>query len=123
MKAKVKELQSLASPKPDDEDLANQIMQLQTAEASIFDDMADETYVLHAVLLHQGHAQFGHYRIFIKDHDQNRWLCYDDSIVTEVVDPNDELFGDTTGQDANASCLIYVKETRLREIVKTWLRL
>ncbi|KAJ3411345.1 ubiquitin-specific protease ubp2 [Chytridiales sp. JEL 0842] len=98
----------------------NEIEQLERTIDASFD--AEETYTLHAVLFHEGHAQFGHYRIFIKDHEQKRWLCYDDSIITEVFNPNEDIFGSTAGRDANASLLVYVKEKQLNDIVKTYTR-
>ncbi|KAJ3326497.1 ubiquitin-specific protease ubp2 [Blyttiomyces sp. JEL0837] len=79
-------------------------------------------YLLHAVFIHEGDSTFGHYRVFLRDHELNRWLLYDDERVSEVFDPSLEVFGDTTGRMANAYCLIYVEEGEYKDLVKTVVR-
>ncbi|MCQ4187884.1 hypothetical protein FK515_30490, partial [Klebsiella pneumoniae] len=40
-------------------------------------------YRLHAVLVHEGQANAGHYWAYIYDHHQNRWMKYNDISVTK----------------------------------------
>ncbi|GAA5891905.1 hypothetical protein JCM8208_002930 [Rhodotorula glutinis] len=65
-------------------------------------------YELAAVFIHRGTALSGHYYIYQRDHrDPERWLRYNDSIVSEVS--KDEVFKETTG-DTNAYFLSYVRK-------------
>lgn len=61
---------------------------------------------LHAVFMHEGLANFGHYWLYLFDFDQNRWLQFNDSIVKEVT--AEQVFSDTTGSSANVTGLAYV---------------
>ncbi|GAA5846834.1 hypothetical protein JCM9279_004459 [Rhodotorula babjevae] len=65
-------------------------------------------YELTAVFIHRGTALSGHYYIYQRDHRHpERWLRYNDSIVTEVN--KDDIFKETTG-DTNAYFLSYVRK-------------
>ncbi|KAJ3119387.1 ubiquitin-specific protease ubp2 [Nowakowskiella sp. JEL0407] len=74
-------------------------------------------YTLHAVFIHEGQADFGHYWSFMYDRQTKRWLKYNDSIVTEV--PESVVFEDTTGSSANAYCLMYCDDSEYTEIANT----
>ncbi|KAJ3063392.1 hypothetical protein HDU99_004853, partial [Rhizoclosmatium hyalinum] len=88
--------------------------------------LTSKKYRLHAVLQHEGEAGFGHYRIYIRNHestsDSAAWFLYDDSRVSliskSVVDAT--VFKDTTGLTANAYCLMYVEAEKLIDIVQTF---
>jgi len=41
-------------------------------------------YKLHAVLIHSGSANFGHYYIYIFDRQQQQWFQYNDSSVSRA---------------------------------------
>ena len=42
-------------------------------------------YRVHAVFIHQGQANYGHYWIYIYNHQQEQWWKYNDSRVTKVT--------------------------------------
>ncbi|XP_063167608.1 ubiquitin carboxyl-terminal hydrolase 28 isoform X3 [Candoia aspera] len=67
-------------------------------------------YRLHAVLVHEGQANAGHYWAYIYSLPQRNWLKYNDIAVTESS--WEELERDSFGGSKNASayCLIYVRK-------------
>ncbi|NWU99597.1 UBP28 hydrolase, partial [Upupa epops] len=67
-------------------------------------------YRLHAVLVHQGQANAGHYWAFIYDRPRKRWLRYNDISVTESS--WEELERDSFGgvKNASAYCLMYISD-------------
>ncbi|NXI57457.1 UBP28 hydrolase, partial [Chloroceryle aenea] len=67
-------------------------------------------YHLHAVLVHQGQANAGHYWAFIYHQPRKRWLRYNDISVTESS--WEELERDSFGglKNASAYCLMYISD-------------
>ncbi|NXD92947.1 UBP28 hydrolase, partial [Chaetorhynchus papuensis] len=67
-------------------------------------------YRLHAVLVHEGQANAGHYWAFIYDRPRKRWLKYNDIWVTESSweELERESFGGL--RNASAYCLMYISE-------------
>ncbi|XP_045717707.1 ubiquitin carboxyl-terminal hydrolase 28-like [Phyllostomus hastatus] len=67
-------------------------------------------YRLHAVLVHEGQADAGHYWVYIYDQSRQVWLKYNDIYVTESS--WEELQSDSYGGSRNASayCLMYVED-------------
>lgn len=67
-------------------------------------------YRLHAVLVHEGQANAGHYWAFIYDQPRKRWLKYNDIWVTESSweELERESFGGL--RNASAYCLMYISE-------------
>uniref|UniRef100_A0A8C9EIS1 ubiquitinyl hydrolase 1 n=1 Tax=Pavo cristatus TaxID=9049 RepID=A0A8C9EIS1_PAVCR len=65
-------------------------------------------YHLHAVLVHEGQANAGHYWAFIYDQPRKSWLKYNDISVTESS--WEELERDSFGglRNASAYCLMYI---------------
>jgi ubiquitin carboxyl-terminal hydrolase 25/28 len=57
----------------------------------------------------QGEASFGHYYSYMHDEQGKRWIKYNDSSIQHVSET--EIFEDTTGKEANAYCLAYVKKS------------
>jgi ubiquitin carboxyl-terminal hydrolase 25/28 len=82
-----------------------------------YNDLNKVEYRLHAVFSHRGQANDGHYWIYIYDWENERWLKYNDEMVT-VVDEK-EVFSDTTGKDENPYCLVYVDAQRVHQLVRT----
>ncbi|KAI8642866.1 hypothetical protein BD408DRAFT_451474 [Parasitella parasitica] len=82
-----------------------------------YDDYTQLAYKLHAVFIHQGQANYGHYWIYIYDHKGSQWWKYNDSLVTKVHE--DEIFHDTTGSTANPYFLVYVDATKMDACVET----
>lgn len=67
-------------------------------------------YHLHAVLVHEGQANAGHYWAYIYNQPRKRWLKYNDISVTESS--WEELERDSFGglRNASAYCLMYISE-------------
>ncbi|NWS74749.1 UBP28 hydrolase, partial [Crotophaga sulcirostris] len=67
-------------------------------------------YHLHAVLVHEGQANAGHYWAYIYDQPRQRWLKYNDISVTESS--WEELERDSFGgfRNASAYCLMYIRD-------------
>ncbi|NXP50392.1 UBP28 hydrolase, partial [Heliornis fulica] len=67
-------------------------------------------YRLHAVLVHEGQANAGHYWAYIYDQTRNSWLKYNDISVTESS--WEELERDSFGglKNASAYCLMYISD-------------
>lgn len=67
-------------------------------------------YRLHAVLVHEGQANAGHYWAYIFDHRENRWMKYNDIAVTKSS--WEELVRDSFGgyRNASAYCLMYIND-------------
>ncbi|NXS02686.1 UBP28 hydrolase, partial [Oxylabes madagascariensis] len=67
-------------------------------------------YRLHAVLVHEGQANAGHYWAFIYDQPRKRWLKYNDILVTESSweELERESFGGL--RNASAYCLMYIND-------------
>ncbi|XP_074383951.1 ubiquitin carboxyl-terminal hydrolase 28 isoform X2 [Zonotrichia albicollis] len=67
-------------------------------------------YRLHAVLVHEGQANAGHYWAFIYDQRRKRWLKYNDISVTESSweELERESFGGL--RNASAYCLMYISD-------------
>ncbi|KAG2187037.1 hypothetical protein INT44_003265, partial [Umbelopsis vinacea] len=74
-----------------------------------YDDLQECKYQLHAVFIHQGQANYGHYWIYIRDHVSGKWWKYNDTNVSEVSET--EIFKDTTGSTANPYFLVYVRSS------------
>ncbi|KAJ3117233.1 ubiquitin-specific protease ubp2 [Phlyctochytrium bullatum] len=83
--------------------------EIAAQQSRLYDSFRKKPYILHAVLFHQGEAQYGHYWIYLKDHRKGRWLKYNDSVVSVVSDPETEIFGDAGG-NTNPYCLVYLDE-------------
>ncbi|NXM30021.1 UBP28 hydrolase, partial [Oxyruncus cristatus] len=67
-------------------------------------------YHLHAVLVHEGQANAGHYWAFIYHQPRKRWLKYNDILVTESSweELERESFGGL--RNASAYCLMYISD-------------
>ncbi|NXV14917.1 UBP28 hydrolase, partial [Cepphus grylle] len=71
-------------------------------------------YRLHAVLVHEGQANAGHYWAYIYDQPRKSWLKYNDISVTESS--WEELERDSFGglKNASAYCLMYISDKVFR---------
>ncbi|KAL8284166.1 hypothetical protein RQP46_004915 [Phenoliferia psychrophenolica] len=94
--------------------LRNRIDELRSEIESIWIDQQSTTFELVSVFIHRGSASSGHYYIYQRDSKKpERWLKYNDSLVTDV-DPKEEVFREPTG-DANAYFLVYCRRDKLYE--------
>lgn len=67
-------------------------------------------YHLHAVIIHDGSAQSGHYYVYILDHFQKKWRKYNDVRTTEATE--EDVFKEGTGGFHNASAywVVYIND-------------
>lgn len=74
--------------KDDIRSLDQRIWGLKESIKDEFDDPAYQqlAYRLHAIFIHRGSAGFGHYWVYIRDFQRNKWLKYNDEYVTEEED-------------------------------------
>ena len=74
-------------------------------------EMREHPYFLHAILVHSGFADGGHYFTYIYDRVLNLWRKYSD-IDIMVVD-SDEVFENSIGGQGcvSAYCLVYIDES------------
>ncbi|KAM3720075.1 Ubiquitin carboxyl-terminal hydrolase [Dirofilaria immitis] len=76
-------------------------------------------YELFSVMVHQGSASGGHYFAYIKNMDQDRWFCFNDSSVTHAsIEDIHRTFGGSSGGwssgNTNAYMLMYRQIDRKR---------
>ncbi|XP_068096892.1 ubiquitin carboxyl-terminal hydrolase 28 isoform X2 [Hyperolius riggenbachi] len=114
------ELQSVASclqrwkteVEQDIEDLKASVSNIRERIDKIYDDssLRQVPYRLHAVLVHEGQANVGHYWAYIYNHTRKCWLKYNDISVTEVT--WEDLERDSYGgmKNASAYCLMYIND-------------
>lgn len=64
-------------------------------------------YSLHSILVHDGHAEGGHYYAYILNHIDGKWRKYSDILITEVDE--EEVFRNSIGGQrwTSAYYLIY----------------
>lgn len=72
-------------------------------------------YRLHAVFMHKGSANYGHYWVYIRDWKEGVWFKFNDDHVVTV--PDSDIFADTSGSTANPYYIIYISSDRLRQLV------
>ncbi|KAI0244750.1 ubiquitin-specific protease ubp2 [Massospora cicadina] len=63
-------------------------------------------YRLHAVFIHKGSANYGHYWVYIRDWVHDAWYKFNDEHVVAV--PRGEVYADTSGSSANPYYIIYL---------------
>mmetsp|Transcript_32082 Transcript_32082/g.73304 ORF Transcript_32082/g.73304 Transcript_32082/m.73304 type:complete len:1074 (-) Transcript_32082:40-3261(-) len=68
-------------------------------------------YELSAIWVHQGNAGSGHYWAYLKDWRQDRWLRYDDAVVSTVTWPEvREASVGQAGSNTSAYVLVYISK-------------
>ncbi|XP_020831926.1 ubiquitin carboxyl-terminal hydrolase 25 isoform X5 [Phascolarctos cinereus] len=96
----------------DTRDLQESISRIHRTIEQMYSDksMVQVPYRLHAVLVHEGQANAGHYWAYIFDHHQERWMKYNDISVTKST--WEELERDSFGgyRNASAYCLMYIND-------------
>ncbi|XP_063812425.1 ubiquitin carboxyl-terminal hydrolase 25 isoform X2 [Pseudophryne corroboree] len=94
----------------DTRDLQDSIGRIHRTIELMYSDklMTQVPYKLHAVLVHEGQANAGHYWAYIFDHNEKRWMKYNDISVTKSS--WEELERDSFGgyRNASAYCLMYI---------------
>uniref|UniRef100_A0AC35G3A4 USP domain-containing protein n=2 Tax=Panagrolaimus sp. PS1159 TaxID=55785 RepID=A0AC35G3A4_9BILA len=92
-------------------------------------------YELFAIMIHQGSATGGHYFAYIKNLEQSRWLCFNDTNVKAIdLDEVKKSFGGTGwSSNTNAYLMMYrqidpeknqnfTRNNELPQHVKNWLQ-
>ncbi|XP_044298717.1 ubiquitin carboxyl-terminal hydrolase 25 isoform X5 [Varanus komodoensis] len=96
----------------DTRDLQESISRIQRTIELMYSDksMVQVPYRLHAVLVHEGQANAGHYWAYIYDSYQRKWMKYNDISVTKST--WEELERDSFGgyRNASAYCLMYIND-------------
>uniref|UniRef100_A0A803VFI2 ubiquitinyl hydrolase 1 n=1 Tax=Ficedula albicollis TaxID=59894 RepID=A0A803VFI2_FICAL len=96
----------------DVQDLKESIARINLSIEQMYCDplLQQVPYRLHAVLVHEGQANAGHYWAFIYDQPRQRWLKYNDIAVTESSweELERESFGGL--RNASAYCLMYISD-------------
>ncbi|XP_029433756.1 ubiquitin carboxyl-terminal hydrolase 25 isoform X2 [Rhinatrema bivittatum] len=96
----------------DTRDLQESISRIHRTIELMYSDkhMVQVPYRLHAVLVHEGQANAGHYWAYIFDHHQERWMKYNDISVAKST--WEELERDSFGgyRNASAYCLMYIND-------------
>ena len=94
------------------EAITRQIQQKMEQERTAFADYCNIPFYLHAILIHEGTAESGHYYSFIYDRKQDVWWRFSDINVSieieEVVFR--EAFGGQVASRKTAHSLIYINE-------------
>ncbi|ORZ15741.1 hypothetical protein BCR42DRAFT_451680 [Absidia repens] len=85
----------------------NQMNMYETKIKDEYSDLTDCAYQLHAVFMHKGEANYGHYWLYILDQKTDCWWKFNDSLVTKVKE--NEIFKDTSGTQSNPYLLVYIK--------------
>ncbi|KAG0183416.1 ubiquitin-specific protease ubp2 [Apophysomyces sp. BC1021] len=93
------------------------VQDLRSRIRSQYKDLTKLAYRIHAVFIHQGQANYGHYWVYIYDKPKDQWWKYNDSQVSKVDES--EIFRDTTGSTANPYFLVYVKDEVSEALVET----
>ncbi|KAF1987602.1 cysteine proteinase, partial [Aulographum hederae CBS 113979] len=95
------------------------ISELQSLLENQFRDLKSHPYALHAVFKHIGGTGGGHYKVYIKDHENNMWRLYNDNRVTEVQDTKEILQQEQTAfTPATAYYVIYVDANKILELTE-----
>ncbi|XP_057284241.1 ubiquitin carboxyl-terminal hydrolase 28 isoform X1 [Pezoporus wallicus] len=102
----------------DMQDLKRSIARINLSIEQIYCDplLQQVPYRLHAVLVHEGQANAGHYWAFIYDQPRKSWLKYNDISVTESS--WEEVERDSFGglRNASAYCLMYISDKVSRSV-------
>ncbi|XP_043357001.1 ubiquitin carboxyl-terminal hydrolase 28 isoform X4 [Dermochelys coriacea] len=96
----------------DIQDLKDCITRINQSIGQMYGDpvLRQVPYRLHAVLVHEGQANAGHYWAYIYDQPRKSWLKFNDISVTESS--WEELERDSYGglRNASAYCLMYIND-------------
>ena len=92
--------------------IKRQIQAMTEQEKTAFADYCNMPYHLHAILMHDGTAESGHYYSFIYDLKQQVWWRFSDVNVSIEIDEIvfREAFGGQAASTKTAYSLIYMNE-------------
>lgn len=88
------------------------INELETLVENAFKDFCKQPYHLHAILVHDGSAESGHYYSFVFDREKKQWFKFNDHLVSPVDE--EQVMKESEGGQLNshkvAYMLIYINE-------------
>ena len=84
---------------------------------SQFNDLLSIPYRLHAVFIHRGYVNSGHYWIYIYDFSKKIWRKYNDGYVTEVKDVREIFERDSESRPSTPYFLVYIQDNLKDELV------
>lgn len=84
--------------------MERQVEQIRSRGSTVY-----RPYQLHAVMVHQGQSDGGHYWIYVWDSQQNLWYHIDDNCTRQVTwDIIVQASYGGSNQDSSAHCLVYI---------------
>lgn len=99
------------------EEMEKQWIQAEDEIKKVYNCMKQNPYTLHAILIHEGTTDNGHYFTFIKDKKTKKWYRFNDYKVTEETEETvmQESFGDPSLKHKRCAYgLIYVNKDILQ---------
>eukprot|EP00347_Sterkiella_histriomuscorum_P010153 403377401 len=101
------------------QDLTNQIQTLSTQLKIAYDQSKEAPYYLHAIMIHQGFADSGHYYSYIYDRKNHSWWKFNDHSVSQESEQVvlEEAYGGQN-QSKTAYSLIYINEKIAAQLEK-----
>lgn len=103
-----------------DKQLEEKIESLKRSISNAFSDKTQEAYRIHSVFIHKGQASFGHYWIYIYDHENDIYRKYNDETITEASES--QVFDMEENNTATPYFLVYVKENLYDDYTKSVVR-
>ena len=95
-----------------------EIKSVTTNINSQFADLRDLPYRLQSVFIHRGRANAGHYWIYIYDFARSIWRKYNDEYVTEVKNPQVEIYEEEKADyRPTPYFLVYIKDELKDQLV------
>jgi ubiquitin carboxyl-terminal hydrolase 25/28 len=79
---------------------------------AVFDraELKNHPYHLHSILVHDGHAEGGHYYAYIYNHIDNKWRKYSDILINEVTE--EEVRRNSIGGEGMAGAYYFLYANR-----------
>lgn len=91
-------------------DAIEQLKQQRKQLSEQFDNGSDP-YHLHAVTIHDGNAEMGHYWQAIKDHSKGVWRRFNDDYISELDEEDVYRFAKGGHSEMTAYWVIYIHES------------
>ena len=109
--------------------IESQISKYQLEISKAYSHLEKIKYTVHAICVHEGSAESGHYYTFIKDHNQGKWRNYNDIRVSEVDEAT--VFEHANGESGlksaywvvyiNQKCFLDAQKSNLNDVQANFL--